>query len=103
MIKGCLVLHSIQNFMYMYICIYMYTCICAEHKYKVHVHVQVSLAIICLFVWAMVGWVALPFFKLVCYAHVLPCTCAGLHLGGGGGGRGEVNLADPLLPLEILR
>ena len=35
--------------------------------------IQVSLAIICLFVWAMVGWVALPFFKLVCYAHVFPC------------------------------
>ena len=42
--------------------------------------IQVSLAIICLFVWAMVGWVALPFFsflfffKLVCYAHVFPYT-----------------------------
>ena len=39
--------------------------------------IQVSLAIICLFVWAMVGWVALPFFslfKLMCYAHVFPCT-----------------------------
>ena len=41
--------------------------------------IQVSLAIICLFVWAMVGWVALPFFsflfffKLVCYVHVFPC------------------------------
>ena len=43
--------------------------------------IQASLAIICLFVWAMGGWVALPFFsflfffKLVCYAHVFPCTC----------------------------
>ena len=38
--------------------------------------IQVSLAIICLFVWAMVGWVTLPFFsffKLVCYALVFPC------------------------------
>ena len=26
--------------------------------------IQVSLAIICLFVWAMVGWVTLPFFSL---------------------------------------
>ena len=39
-----------------------------------------DLAIICLFVWDMVGWVALPFFsflfffKLVCYAHVFPCS-----------------------------
>ena len=56
--------------------------------YIIHVHsytctsqfsrlgIQVSLAIICLFVWATVGWVALPFFsffKLVCYAHVFPC------------------------------
>ena len=46
---------------------------------RIHVGIQVSLAIICLFVWAMVGWVALPFFsflfffKLVCYAHVFPC------------------------------
>ena len=54
----------------------------------VHVHasqflrlgIQVSLAIICLFVGAMVGWVALPFFsflfffKLVCYAHVFQCN-----------------------------
>ena len=47
--------------------------------------IQVSLAIICLFVWAMVGWVALSFlffFKLVCYAHVFPCIymCAHVHV-----------------------
>ena len=41
--------------------------------------IQVSLAIICLFVRDMVGWVTLPFFSflfltLVCYAHVFPCT-----------------------------
>ena len=30
---------------------------------------------ICLFVWAMVGWVSFlsDFLKLVCYAHVFPC------------------------------
>ena len=27
--------------------------------------IQVSLAIICLFVWAMVGWVTLPFFSFL--------------------------------------
>ena len=48
------------------------------------------LAIICLFVWAMVGWIALPFFsffKLVCYAHVFPCTCTNqVQTSNEGGG-----------------
>ena len=40
--------------------------------------IQVSLAIMCLFVWAMVGWITLPLFffnfftllKVVCSFHV---------------------------------
>ena len=53
----------------------------ASHKRSLTHHpsfsrlgIQVSLAIICLFVWAMVGWVTSYFLKLVCYAHVFPCT-----------------------------
>ena len=50
--------------------------------------IQVSIAIICLFVWAMVGWLHYLsflsyFFKLVCYARVFPCiysTCIDINI-----------------------
>ena len=64
------------------------TCYCTRHQNMFNpppqfsrLGIQVSLACyICLFVWAMVGWVTLPFFsfcflKLVCYVHVFPRTC----------------------------
>ena len=39
---------------------------------------------ICLFVWAMVGWVTSPFFSfvflLVCYAHVFLCICISMYM-----------------------
>ena len=74
--ERCTQCHVIHIYMYMYI---IYTCTCIVYMLfnTPHVHVPVLKAghpaIICLFVWAMVGWVALPFFKLVCYAHVFPC------------------------------
>ena len=55
----------------------------ASHKRSLTHHrlgIQVSIAIICLFVWAMVGWVTLPFFsyffKLVCYAQ----SCISMYI-----------------------
>ena len=55
---------------------------------RVHVHIESMLqgyrshpgvpSYICLFVWAMVGWVTLPFFSFFLKAGV-PCTCISMH------------------------
>ena len=48
--------------------------------------IQVSLVILCLFVWAMVGWVTSPFFSF-CFLKASRVSYRIFCLGGGGGGR----------------
>ena len=84
-------LNRIHSFRYKIFSRYIRVCFCLvplvywSRIYSVHVDAVLKAGhpgvpcYICLFVWAMVGWVTLPFFsfyfliKLVCYAHVFPC------------------------------
>ena len=50
------------------VCVCLYACRCKIFNPPPQfsrLGIQVSLAIICLFVWAMVGWVTLPFFSFL--------------------------------------
>ena len=82
----CLVL-CLTTCIYMYMYMYMMWGELASHKRTLTHHPSSQgcghpgvPCHICLFVWAMVGWVTLPFFSFCFLQPSVPCTCVSMYI-----------------------